>query len=60
MSEADVALQTALQTIQELKIKIASLHRNLHQSEMNLNEQERLTESARSLAASLEQELAHG
>ena len=57
MSEADVAMEAQRQ-IQELKIKIASLHRSLYQTEQNLAEQERLTEQARSLAASLEAEAA--
>ena len=51
-------LQLAQDTIQELEIKIESLYRNLQQTEMNLAEQERLTEQARSLVVSLEAELA--
>jgi len=54
----DAPLMLALQTIGDLQKQIASLHRNLYQAEQNLAEQERLTEQARSLAASLEAEAA--
>ena len=60
MTDDDAPLMLALRTIGDLQREIASLHRNLYQAEVNLAEQERLTEQARSLAASLEQELAHG
>ena len=58
MNTEDAPLMLALQTIGDLQKQIASLHRNLYQAEVNLAEQERLTEQARSLAASLEAEAA--
>ena len=57
MSDDD-ALMLALRTIGDLQREIASLHRNLYQAEVNLAEQERLTEQARSLAVTLEAEAA--
>ena len=53
----DYALRLALETVQELRTETASLYRNLYQAELNLTEQERLTEQARSMAAQLEAEL---
>lgn len=57
MSDDD-ALMLALRTIGDLQRQVASLHRNLYQAEVNLAEQERLTEQARSLAVTLEAEAA--
>ena len=57
MSDDD-ALMLALRTIGDLQREVASLHRNLYQAEVNLAEQERLTEQARSLAVTLEAEAA--
>lgn len=53
----DYALRLALETVQELRTETASLYRNLYQAEVNLAEQERLTEQARSWATQLEAEL---
>ncbi len=53
----DYALRLALETVQELRTETASLYRNLYQAELNLAEQERLTEQARSMATQLEAEL---
>jgi hypothetical protein len=58
MPPEDAPLMRALQTIGDLQRDINSLHRSLYQAEVNLEEQERLTEQARSLAASLEAEAA--
>ena len=58
MSDDDAPLMLALRTIGDLQREIASLHRNLYQAEVNLAEQERLTEQARSLAVTLEAEAA--
>ena len=53
----DYALRLALETLQEMRADNASLHRNLYQAEINLAEQERLTEQARAWATQLEAEL---
>ena len=58
MNNDDAPLILALRTIGDLQREINSLHRSLYQAEQNLAEQERLTEQARSLAASLEAEAA--
>ena len=58
MSDDDAPLMLALRTIGDLQRQIASLHRSLYQAEVNLAEQERLTEQARSLAVTLEAEAA--
>ena len=58
MTDDDAPLMLALRTIGDLQQQIASLHRDLYQAEVNLAEQERLTEQARSLAATLEAEAA--
>lgn len=58
MNDDDAPLMLALRTIGDLQREINSLHRSLYQAEQNLAEQERLTEQARSLAASLEAEAA--
>ena len=57
MNNDDAPLMLALRTIGELQREIASLHRNLYQAEVNLAEQERLTEQARSWAVSLESDV---
>ena len=57
MSDDD-ALLLALSVIGEQQAYIRDLNSSLYQTEQNLAEQERLTESARSLVASLEAELA--
>jgi hypothetical protein len=54
----DDALMLALQMMTEMQKDIMSVHRDLYQAQQNLAEQERLTEQARSLAASLEAEAA--
>lgn len=53
----DYALRVALDTIQEMRQDIASVHRNLYQAECNLTEQTRLTQQARGWAMELETEL---
>jgi len=58
MSDDDAPLMLALRTIGDLQRQIASLQRSLYQAEVNLAEQERLTEQARSLAVTLEAEAA--
>ncbi len=58
MTDDDAPLMLALRTIGDLQQQIASLHRNLYQAEVNLAEQERLTEQARRLAVTLEAEAA--
>ena len=57
MSDDD-ALLLALRVITEQQAYIRDLNSSLYQTERNLAEQERLTEQARSLAASLEAEAA--
>ena len=57
MSDDD-ALLLALRVIGQQQAYIRDLNSSLYQAEVNLAEQERLTEQARSLAASLEAEVA--
>ena len=57
MNNDDAPLMLALRTIGDLQRQTASLHRNLYQAELNLAEQERLTEQARRWAVTLEAEL---
>ena len=57
MSDDD-ALLLALRVIGQQQAYIRDLNSSLYQAEVNLTEQERLTEQARSLAASLEAEVA--
>ena len=57
MSDDD-ALLLALRVIGQQQAYIRDLNSNLYQAEQNLAEQERLLEQARSLAVSLEAEVA--
>ena len=57
MSDDD-ALMLALRVIGEQQAYIRDLNSSLYQTEQNLEEQTRLTEQARSLAATLEAEAA--